>query len=127
MFELTVEAAFCAAHAISIAGVKEPVHGHNFRLTATIAGETLDHDGLLCDFHTVEGALREIIRPFHNQNLNDTPPFDRVNPTAERIAEYIAIELGNALNQALAPHARVAAVRVTEAEGCAAIFRPLAS
>ena len=124
MYEITVESAFCAAHAIVIAGEKEPLHGHNFRVTATIAGGTLDADGLLCDFHAVEQALREILAPFQNQNLNDTPPFDRVNPTAERIAEHIGTSLTRSLHTALSPRALVTSVRVTEAEGCAATYRP---
>ena len=37
----------------------------------------------------LEAALDEIIRPFRNRNLNDLPPFDVINPTAERVAEYI--------------------------------------
>lgn len=124
MFEVSVEAEFCAAHALVVAGEREPLHGHNWRVTATIAGGTLDSDGLLVDFHTVEGVLREITGGFHNRNLNDTPPFDRVNPTAEEVARHIAERLGSALGDALAPHAAVSAVRVTEAPGCSVTYRP---
>ncbi|MBL9000827.1 MAG: 6-carboxytetrahydropterin synthase [Phycisphaerae bacterium] len=124
MFEITVESAFCAAHAIIIAGVREPVHGHNFRVTVTVEGDTLDGDGLLCDFHTVAAVLGEIIAPFENRNLNETDPFTRINPTAERIAAHIGDCLAERLDGSLAPHARIAAVRVTEAEGCAATYRP---
>jgi|SRR6185295_4157810 len=124
MYELTVSAEFCAAHAIRIAGQREPTHGHNFRVTALIQGPTLDHDGLLCDFHTVEETLTQIIEPFQNRDLNATPPFDAINPTAELIAKHIADQLGATLNSALAPHARVSAVSVTEAPGCLATYRP---
>lgn len=124
MFTLTVQAEFAAAHAIVIAGQREPVHGHNWHVTAELEGPTLDEDGLLCDFHTVEATLRDLLEPFKNADLNAAPPFDQVNPTAERVAEYIAAELGNRLDAALAPYARVASVRVTEAPGCAATYRP---
>lgn len=127
MFEITVEAAFCAAHAIVIGGIAEPVHGHNFRVTATIGGPRLDAEGLLCDFHAVERALDSILAPLRNQDLNRTPPFDRINPTAERIAEHIAGSLTVALAGSLPPGARVVSVRVTEAEGCAATCRPEAA
>lgn len=124
MYDLTVSAEFCAAHAIRIAGQREPNHGHNFRVTAVITGKSLDNDGLLCDFHTVEESLARIIEPFHNRDLNATPPFDKINPTAELLAKHIADELGDRLNSALAPHARVSAVSITEAPGCLATYRP---
>jgi len=122
MYEITIEREFCAAHAIEVSGSRERLHGHNFRLTATIAGDTLDDDGILCDFHTVNAVLKEICRPFVNATLNDTPPFDRVNPTAELIARHIGDELAERLNSAIAPGARVHSVRVTEATGCAATY-----
>lgn len=125
MFRITVQDAFCAAHTLQIAGAHEPVHGHNFRVTAAIEGPSLDTDGLLCDFHTVEASLRSILDPFRNNNLNATPPFDTTNPTAELIAKHIAGELTAALASALEPYgSRVAWVSVTEAEGCVATYTP---
>ena len=98
------------------------MHGHDWLVTATIAGEALDDDGLLCDFHTVEDTLKNIVRPFRSQNLNDVPPFDSTNPSAELVARHIYDGLHDALGAALEPHARVAAVRVTESPGCAATY-----
>lgn len=122
MFELEVNAEFCAAHAITIGGRPETTHGHNFRVTLTITGPTLDADGLLCDFHAVEHALAEILFPWKNADLNATPPFDTLNPTAEHIARHIAQRTHLALAGVLSPGARVASCRVTEAPGCAAIY-----
>jgi len=123
MYEITVQAEFAAAHALVIAGVREPIHGHNWHVTVTVAGEKLDTDGLLCDFHTVEDVLREIVGPFHNRNLNDCPPFDKLNPSAELVARHVAEELAGRLNESLSPYASIASVRVTEAPGCAATYR----
>ena len=124
MYEITVDREFCAAHALEIQGTRETLHGHNFRVTVTIAGDKLDSDGLLCDFHTVNAVLKDICRPFVNANLNDTPPFNRVNPTAELIAKHIGDQMISRLEASLAPAARIAAVRVTETTGCAAVYRP---
>ena len=124
MYEITVDREFCAAHALEIQGTRETLHGHNFRVTVTIAGDKLDSDGLLCDFHTVNAVLKDICRPFVNANLNDPPPFNRVNPTAELIAKHIGDQMISRLEASLAPAARVAAVRVTETTGCAAVYRP---
>lgn len=127
MHRLTIQTTFCAAHAIVIRGEREPLHGHNWRVTAVVEGPRLDQDGLLVDFHALERGLADIVRPFHNRNLNDTPPFDRINPTAEHVASYIAQALGNALEadrEASARGVRVRSVGVTEAEGCEAAFFP---
>ena len=124
MYEITVKSEFCAAHALRISGVQERVHGHNWRVTVRIAGTALDADGLLCDFHTAEMVLGQVLEPFQNANLNEVSPFlEGLNPSAEHVARYIAVELGRLLDGALAPHARVASVSVTEAANCEATFQ----
>lgn len=122
MFTIQVTHEFCAAHTISILGNQEPIHGHNFKTTATVIGNALDNDGLLCDFHTVEAQLIDICQPFTNNNLNTTPPFNQLNPTAENIAKHIADELAGRLDDALAPHAKVHSVSITEAPNCVATY-----
>ena len=124
MYTITVTHEFCAAHTLSIAGAQEPIHGHNFISKATIAGDTLDADGLLCDFHIVHAALVEICNPFTNQNFNEIAPFDSINPSAELIAKHIADELTNRLADELAPNACLQSVSLTEAPGCVATFLP---
>jgi len=125
MYEIRVEHTFSAAHALTIGQDREPLHGHDWRVRAVIAGAKLDADALLCDFHTVEAVLREICSPFNNRTLNDVSPFDgTANPSAEAVAEHIARRLTEDLGDALAPHARVASVSVTESPGCEATYRP---
>ncbi|MGI9014835.1 MAG: 6-pyruvoyl trahydropterin synthase family protein [Phycisphaerales bacterium] len=120
MYELTVTANFSAAHAIRINQREEPVHGHNWHVTAAIVGAELDSNDLLVDFHQVEGWLHDIVAPFHNQHLNTVAPFDRVNPTAERVAEHIARQLA----QQLPVHVQLKSLCVTEAPGCCACYLP---
>ncbi len=125
MYEIRVEHTFSAAHALTIGSAREPLHGHDWRVRVTLEGPSLDDDALLCDFHTVEDVLRQVCAPFHNQTLNDAPPFSEgANPSAERVARAIADELADRLGEALAPHARIASVSVTEAPGCEATYRP---
>jgi len=120
MFALEVETGFSAAHALSIRGEREPVHGHDFRVRVVVTGGGLDADGLLVDFHELERNLGEIVAPFRNRDLNAVPPFDRTNPSAEEIARHV----GDALGRRLPAGRSVESVRVTEAPGCAAIYRP---
>jgi len=122
MFTIQVAHEFCAAHSIVLLGEPEPIHGHNFKVTAVITGDQLDGEGLLCDFHLVEQTLVEICKPFTNNNLNEVAPFDTLNPTAENIAKYIADELASKLDAALAPRAKVLSVSITEAPNCLAIY-----
>lgn len=124
MFEISIQREFCAAHALLIGGHREIMHGHNWRVTVVIAGGNLDADGLLCDFHTAEDVLSEVVGPFNNANLNECPPFvNGVNPSAEHIAKYIGEEMAARLDEALRPHARVVSVSITEAPGCVATYR----
>lgn len=120
MYELSVQREFCAAHTIVMRGEREPLHGHNWRVRVVVTGPDLDDDGLLCDFHVVEEALDSILAQWHNRNLNDSPPFDRVNPTAEQVAHHIA----NAIAPNVPAPARLASVSITEAPGCEATYRP---
>ncbi len=129
MFRVTIEDRFSAAHALLIRGTREPVHGHDWHVTATIAGRDLDEDGLLVDFHALEEDLKAILGPFRNQDLHTRSPFDRVNPSAEAVARHIALELSRRLETRLAREpkysprgVRVESVRVTEAPGCAATY-----
>ncbi|HVU64514.1 MAG TPA: 6-carboxytetrahydropterin synthase [Phycisphaerales bacterium] len=129
MFQISVEKEFCAAHALAIAGAagpggREPLHGHNFHLTVTLQGERLDADGLLLDFHALERLINDIVHPLHNQNLNDKLPF---NPSAELIAKHLADRITAGLPSITpkgAPVPRLAAVRLTEAPGCAVTYTP---
>lgn len=118
-YELSVEASFSAAHAILIGGTREPLHGHDWHVTLSVTGDSLDADGLLCDFHLIERELRAITGAWHNRNLNETPPFDRLNPTAELVARHIALTITPKLPRGVG----VGSVRVTEAPGCAAVYR----
>jgi 6-pyruvoyltetrahydropterin/6-carboxytetrahydropterin synthase len=122
MYNLTIETVFSAAHALSINGVRETVHGHDWRVTATIEGGVLDNDGLLCDFHTVKEVLEDITGSMNNSDLNTHPAFAGRNASAEWVAKHIFDELHARLDEALAPHARVSSVRVTESPGCAATY-----
>jgi 6-pyruvoyltetrahydropterin/6-carboxytetrahydropterin synthase len=119
MYEISIERDFCAAHAIAMRGVQEMVHGHNWHVQAVLAGRDLDADGLLADFHELERRLDEILAPLQNADLNNTPPFDAVNPTAEHVARFIA----ESLAEAMPGEAMVARVSVTEAPGCTATYR----
>ncbi len=123
MYELSVRREFNASHAIVMQGELEESHRHDWRVALFVKGESLDQDGLVCDFHAVQKALDAVIAPFVDGDFNVTPPFDQINPSAELIAEHIA----QAVQAKLVNLARVDRVTITEAPGCqATYFLPMA-
>ncbi|MHC4909278.1 MAG: 6-pyruvoyl trahydropterin synthase family protein [Planctomycetota bacterium] len=120
MFELSIERRFSAAHAIVINGERETVHGHDWRVTVIVGGADVDDEGLLCDFHELEHALDRIVGPFRNQDLNATPPFDELNPTAENVARYV----GESMAAGLPTNIELRRVSVEEAPRCVASWCP---
>lgn len=118
VFEISVQRVFHASHALLIGGDREEPHAHDWRITLVVAGAALDSDGLLCDFHDLEAALDEVIETFQDADLNQTRPFDRINPTAEAVAKYIAESVSGRLGDTV----HVDRVSVIEAPGCQATY-----
>ena len=124
MFEVRVQQVFAAAHALrNYKGKCENVHGHNWKVQAVIEGERLDQTGLLVDFVDVKRLMERIIERLDHQHLNEIPPFDVVNPSAENIAEYLCREMQQGLEGAPVP-VRVQSVRVWETDIQSATYRP---
>ena len=93
MFEVRVEADFAAAHFLrDYNGKCENLHGHNYKVYAHVRGNSLDEGGMLLDFSELKHALREVCSLLDHYNLNDFEYF-RQNPSAERIATYIATQI----------------------------------
>jgi len=124
MFEVTVDQTFAAAHALrNYKGGCENIHGHNFKVQVVLAGERLDDAGLLVDFIDVKNLMGQILARLDHQNLNETPPFDVKNPSAENIAEYICTEMTGGLVNTPVP-VRIREVKVWETEIQSATYRP---
>jgi 6-pyruvoyltetrahydropterin/6-carboxytetrahydropterin synthase len=118
-FEIAVTREFSAAHQLRLYdGSLEPLHGHNWRVRATVSSPVLDSIGTVMDFHELERLIHAIILPLHNSHLNEVPPFSAgVNPSAENLALHVgkSIRLPTAV--------RLVGVEVWETEGCSAIYR----
>jgi 6-pyruvoyltetrahydropterin/6-carboxytetrahydropterin synthase len=99
MFEVTVEETFAAGHALrNYHGKCESLHGHNYRIQATLQGAELDSMGLLVDFVQVKKLMQTVVDRLDHQFLNDLTPFDKLNPSAENIAKYFYDEISGGLN-----------------------------
>ncbi len=123
MFEVTIEETFAAGHALrNYRGKCENVHGHNYRCQVTVEGEQLDSIGLLVDFVELKRVVHSVIDRLDHQWLNEYPPFDVLNPSAENIARYIYEEVSKGLGQKEAT--RLAFVKLWETDTASAVYRP---
>ena len=90
MYQVSIELHFDAAHFLrDYQGKCEALHGHRFKVVATVESPQLNDIGLAYDFTELKQKLGEIIDVFDHTCLNDLPPFDRINPSSENIAVTI--------------------------------------
>ncbi|HEX9668185.1 MAG TPA: 6-carboxytetrahydropterin synthase QueD, partial [Thermoanaerobaculia bacterium] len=114
---------FAAAHAIRghTRGC-ENLHGHNYRVRVHVAARELDELGMVLDFADLKAVVQEVLGPFDHRVINDIPPFDRRNTTAELLAEFVYQEVERRL--AATARVRVARVEVWENETACAVYEP---
>jgi 6-pyruvoyltetrahydropterin/6-carboxytetrahydropterin synthase len=123
MFEVTIEETFAAGHALrNYHGKCENVHGHNYRCQVTVEGADVDENGLLVDFVELKKVVHSVLDRLDHQWLNDFPPFNVINPSAENIAKYIFDEVNSGLGAR--PNARLGQVRLWETDTAFAVYRP---
>ena len=123
MFEVTIEETFAAGHALrNYRGKCENVHGHNYRCQVTLEGAELDSIGLLVDFVELKKVVHGVLDRMDHQWLNDFPPFDVLNPSAENMARYICEQV----TAQLTPRegVRVGLVKLWETDTASATYRP---
>lgn len=122
MFEISAEYSFAAGHALrGYKGKCENIHGHNYKVQVTVAGERLNSIGLLMDFVDLRAAIKAVADRLDHRFLNDLPPFDQLNPSAENLAKYFCDGLDLQVRE---QGLRVRAVTVWETDTTSATYRP---
>ena len=122
MFEVTIEETFSSGHALrNYRGKCENVHGHNYRCQVTLEGDQLDSIGLLVDFVEMKRVVHAVLDRMDHQWLNDFPPFDVLNPSAENMAKYIHDEVKQGLG--VREGVRVGTVKLWETDTASATYR----
>jgi 6-pyruvoyltetrahydropterin/6-carboxytetrahydropterin synthase len=124
MFQVSVDETFSAGHALrGYRGKCENPHGHNYKVRIVVEGPRLDSIGLLYDFTELKGVIREIIGGMDHKFLNDQPPFDLINPSAENLAKFF-YDTTAQQTKTLPEGARIAAVTVWETDTSSATYCP---
>lgn len=111
MYELSVKSHFDAAHKLpGYDGPCQYLHGHTWDVEVVIEGTQLDEVGLLYDFKDVKRDLGAVLDRYDHKYVNDVPPFDKINPTAENFSRV----LFEALAPTLPEHLSIKEVSVWE-------------
>ena len=88
-------------------------HGHNYVVEVSLEGDPDPVTGMVLDLKELKEILkRQVVEPYDHRFLNyEVPPFDRVVPTTENIAQDIWRRLEPHLNRG---RGKLHAVRVYE-------------
>ena len=119
MFTISVERHFHASHQLTLPdGSKEPVHSHDWIVTADISSEKLNNIGVVMDFKVLKAMIDRTVAEFNNKALESIGYFQQNNPSAENVAKYIYEKLRIELSE----NVKLQKVRVMEEPGCSAMF-----
>lgn len=100
MVLITRKAEFSASHRLAntnwsdernaeVFGIESQTHGHNYVLEVTVAGDVDPVNGMIMDLKELKDLIaKEIVEPWDHRHLNhEAPPFDKVIPTVENLAQ----------------------------------------
>ncbi|MCD6223682.1 MAG: 6-carboxytetrahydropterin synthase QueD [Deltaproteobacteria bacterium] len=119
MFELTAIEFFSAAHSLrNYQGPCERLHGHNFKVEATISCKKLNELSIGMDFKEIKEILRDILKKLDHTFLNELPYFKNINPTSEKIAHFIYMEMKGKIDN----NCKMKEVAVWESNNCKATY-----
>ena len=119
MFAVTVETSFLASHQLTLPdGLKEPLHQHNWLVTAEVSCGRLNNMGLVMDFKKLKAMVDNIVAHLSNKPLEASDYFRKNSSSAENVAKYIYDQL----EPELPKNVKLNHIRVVEEPGCSAKF-----
>ena len=120
MYEVTVKTGFSAAHQLRYYdGKYENLQGHNWTAIVTMETKELDKIGLGVDFVILKKNVGDILSRLDYKNINEVPPFDSENPSAENISRWLFSELATLMNS---DNACLKRVEIKEFDDCGAAY-----
>ena len=119
MFTISVETHFLASHQLVLPdGSKEPLHRHNWVVTADVSSATVNSMGLVMDFRRLRKIVDKTVSDFVDKTLDEFDYFRRNGSSAEMVAKYIYEKVGPKLPKGVT----LSCIGVTEEPGCTAKF-----
>jgi 6-pyruvoyltetrahydropterin/6-carboxytetrahydropterin synthase len=102
VYVVAVRRHFDAAHALrGYRGKCENLHGHRWEVVVSVQRQQLDDIGLALDYGILKRELDAVLLRLDHTNLNETPPFDDLNPSSEHLAAFIHEQLTTRLGFAV--------------------------
>jgi 6-pyruvoyltetrahydropterin/6-carboxytetrahydropterin synthase len=90
MYEIEIISSFSAAHRLrNYNGKCEHLHGHNYRVHVTARAAAPGAGGMVLDFGDLKAAANRVLEDLDHKYLNEIPPFDTLEPSAENLAAHI--------------------------------------
>ena len=119
MYKIYIETHFDAAHQlIGYQGECGKLHGHRWKISVEVETDQVNDIGICMDFKDLKAYTDEVINLFDHQHINEIPPFDQLNPTAENLAKFIFDEV----NKKLPDDVKMKEVTVWESEKYAVTY-----
>ncbi|MFT8469924.1 MAG: 6-carboxytetrahydropterin synthase [Oenococcus sp.] len=84
-----------ATHAVRWKTGSGVEHPHTWEIICEI-----NHQGKsLIKFDDIEKSINQMTHPLSGQFLNTIPPFDKINPTLENLADYLFDQISRSLDE----------------------------
>lgn len=114
VYTLKVLTEFASAHTLTnYPGACARMHGHNWKVELEVTATRLDDIGIAIDFKTMKREANKVCDELDHRYLNEIPPFDQINPTAENLAAYLYQRLSDTIN---GDYVKVSAVTLWETD-----------
>src|SRR4051812_18430390 len=95
VFEITKAATFDAAHYLPAGGPADGrytrLHGHSFKVEASVRASALNAEGWVADLGALERVLKDLAAELDHGVLNERPGLE--NPTLEHLCLHFAEKL----------------------------------
>lgn len=92
MYSITKEIHFCYGHRLMLhPGKCKNLHGHSVKAAITVAAQTLDQQGMVCDFADIKNSISHYIDTELDHNLllhKDDPIIENLTRAGERFTTF---------------------------------------
>jgi 6-pyruvoyltetrahydropterin/6-carboxytetrahydropterin synthase len=98
LYTIFVETHFAASHQLhGYEGACRALHGHTWKVGVEVKTDRINPIGISVDFKELKDNIRSVIDRLDHHHINEIPPFDKINPTAENLSRYIFEEVQKTL------------------------------
>lgn len=88
MYTVSVSRSFVAQHVLTVPnpGPEGEVHSHHYTVETTVRAPELGAYGYVVDIDDLNAVVDDCVDYFRDEQLNELPAFDGLNPSVEHLA-----------------------------------------